>query len=164
MGKTKLDEIYIFKISIKMQFFWCSYWYQNSIFVSFGYYWAGSLLTTVRYHELFDATHGNWSAQQTTLDKHSIACCFSTVICSDFVFLLPFMKVGFFKTLSYAVPFEGILLFVLHHVDCQRGKERWIERNFSYSLFFHGRSFKRVPETIFWKCFWKTSSISSTSF
>ena len=26
----------------------------DSIFYSFGYYWAGSLLTTVRYHELFD--------------------------------------------------------------------------------------------------------------
>ena len=54
MGKTKLDETYILKTSIKMRFFWCSYWYQNSIFLSFGYYWAGSLLTTVRYHELFD--------------------------------------------------------------------------------------------------------------
>jgi len=32
MGKTKLDETYIFKTSIKMRFFWCSYWYQNSIF------------------------------------------------------------------------------------------------------------------------------------
>ena len=54
MAKTKLDETYIFKISIKIRFFWCSYWYQNSIFLSFGYYWAGSLLITVRYHELFD--------------------------------------------------------------------------------------------------------------
>ena len=54
MGKTKLDETYIFKISIKMRFFWCSYWYQNSFFYSFVYYWAGSLLTTVRYHKLFD--------------------------------------------------------------------------------------------------------------
>ena len=27
MGKTKLDETYISKISIKMRFFWCSYWY-----------------------------------------------------------------------------------------------------------------------------------------
>ena len=27
-----------------------------SFFKSFGYYWAGSLLTTVRYHELFDKT------------------------------------------------------------------------------------------------------------
>ena len=28
MGKTKLDETYIFKISIKMQFFWCNSWYK----------------------------------------------------------------------------------------------------------------------------------------
>ena len=56
MGKTKLDETYIFEISIKMRFFWCSYWYQNFLyhFLTFGYYWAGSLLTTVRYHELFE--------------------------------------------------------------------------------------------------------------
>ena len=57
MGKTKLDETYIFKISIKMRFFWCSYWYQNSVFQTFGYYWARLLLTTVRYHELFDETY-----------------------------------------------------------------------------------------------------------
>ena len=44
----------IFKINIKIRFFWCNYWYQNSVFLSFGYYWAGSLLTKVRYHELFD--------------------------------------------------------------------------------------------------------------
>ena len=35
MGKFKLDETYIFKIS-------------------FDYYWAGSLLTTVRYREMFE--------------------------------------------------------------------------------------------------------------
>ena len=32
MVKTKLDETYIFKISIKMQFFWCNSWNQNSVF------------------------------------------------------------------------------------------------------------------------------------
>jgi hypothetical protein len=32
MGKTKLVETYIFKINIKIWFFWCIYWYQNSIF------------------------------------------------------------------------------------------------------------------------------------
>ena len=32
MGKTKLDETYIFRISIIMQFFRCSYSYQNFIF------------------------------------------------------------------------------------------------------------------------------------
>jgi len=35
MGRTKVDETYIFKISIKMRFFWCSNWYQNSIFLEF---------------------------------------------------------------------------------------------------------------------------------
>ena len=35
MGKTKLDETYIFKISIKMRFFWCNYCYQNSTFLEF---------------------------------------------------------------------------------------------------------------------------------
>ena len=54
MGITDRDETCIFKISIKMQFFWCNFWYQNSISQSFGYYWAVLLLTTVRYHELFD--------------------------------------------------------------------------------------------------------------
>ena len=54
MSKTKLDETYKFKISIKVRFFWCNYWYKNTVFQSFGYYWAGSLLTTVRYHELFE--------------------------------------------------------------------------------------------------------------
>ena len=29
MGKTNLDETYVFEISIKIQFFWCNYWYQN---------------------------------------------------------------------------------------------------------------------------------------
>ena len=37
-----------------MWFFWCNYWYKNSIFYSFSYYWAGSLLTTARYHELLE--------------------------------------------------------------------------------------------------------------
>ena len=32
MGKTKLDETYIFKISIKMRFLSCNYWYQNFVF------------------------------------------------------------------------------------------------------------------------------------
>ena len=32
MGKIKLDEAYMFKMSIKMRFFRFSYWYQNSIF------------------------------------------------------------------------------------------------------------------------------------
>ena len=45
MDKTKLNENSIFKISIKIQFFRCIYWYQNFIFLSFGDYWAGSLLT-----------------------------------------------------------------------------------------------------------------------
>jgi len=54
MSKIKLNETYIFKISIKMRFFWWNYWYQNSIFSSFGPYWGGSLLPAVRYHELFD--------------------------------------------------------------------------------------------------------------
>ena len=35
MGKTKLDETYIFKISIKMRFFWCRYWYQKIFRFSF---------------------------------------------------------------------------------------------------------------------------------
>ena len=51
---TNLDETYIFEFIIKMRFFWCKYWYQNTISQSFVNYWAGSLLTTVRYHELFD--------------------------------------------------------------------------------------------------------------
>ena len=49
LGWTKHDKTYVFKISIKIQFFWCIYWYQNSVF-SFGYYWAGSLI----YNKLFD--------------------------------------------------------------------------------------------------------------
>jgi len=43
----------MFKISIKIWSFWCIYWYQNLVFRSFGYHWAGSLLT-VRYNELLD--------------------------------------------------------------------------------------------------------------
>ena len=35
MSKTKFDEIYIYKISIKIQFFWCIYQYQNSSFFLF---------------------------------------------------------------------------------------------------------------------------------
>ena len=35
MGKTKLDQTYIFKIGIKMRFFWCSYWYQKFHFLDF---------------------------------------------------------------------------------------------------------------------------------
>ena len=31
MGKTNLGETYLFKISIKIRFFWRKYWYQNSI-------------------------------------------------------------------------------------------------------------------------------------
>ena len=54
MSKTKFDENYIFKIGIKKAILWCNYWYQNFVFWSFGYYRARSLLTTVRYHELFD--------------------------------------------------------------------------------------------------------------
>ena len=52
MGKIKLNGYkllwiwnYIFGINIKIGFFWYIYWYQNSVFKSFGYYWAGSLLT-----------------------------------------------------------------------------------------------------------------------
>ena len=45
------ETSYIFP---EYRFFWCIYWYQNSVFYSFGYYWALSLLTTARYHELFD--------------------------------------------------------------------------------------------------------------
>ena len=45
---------HIFKISIKNLILWYIYWYQNSVFYSFVYYWAGSHLTTVCYHELFD--------------------------------------------------------------------------------------------------------------
>ena len=56
MGKIKLDETYIFTISIKMQFSLCSYWYQNSIFVEFWLLLSRVALTTVRYHELFDNT------------------------------------------------------------------------------------------------------------
>jgi len=44
----------------KIHFFWCTYWYQNSVFKSFGYYWAGCLLPTVRSHELFE-THSQYS-------------------------------------------------------------------------------------------------------
>ena len=36
MGKSKLDETYKFEISIKMQFFWCSYCYKISVFLEFG--------------------------------------------------------------------------------------------------------------------------------
>jgi len=31
MGKTNLGEAYLFKISIKMRFFWRNYWCENSI-------------------------------------------------------------------------------------------------------------------------------------
>ena len=75
MGKTDLDETYIFNISIKMQFFWCYYRCQNSIFYSFGYYWAGSLLTTVRYHELFD-----WWWFIVVLRKRKIVWLFSAIV------------------------------------------------------------------------------------
>jgi len=38
MGKTKFDETYIFKISIKMRFFWCSFWYQNFLVHFLGFW------------------------------------------------------------------------------------------------------------------------------
>ena len=37
-----------------MRFFIRNYWHTNPNFYNFGYYWAGSLLTTVRYDELFE--------------------------------------------------------------------------------------------------------------
>ena len=35
MAKAKLYEVYIFKISIKMWFFRCNYWYQKFDFLEF---------------------------------------------------------------------------------------------------------------------------------
>ena len=52
MDKINLDETYIFQIRLK-----CSFDVTIGIkilFFYFGYYWAGSLLTTLPYHELFD--------------------------------------------------------------------------------------------------------------
>ena len=54
MGKTKLDETYIVKSALKCNSFDVAISIKIPFFFSFGYYWAGSLLTTVRYHELFD--------------------------------------------------------------------------------------------------------------
>ena len=71
MGKTNLDKTCIFKINTKTQFFSCNYWFQNSIFESFGYYLAGSLLTTLRYHELFDTVSSIIHHPKRHLTKHS---------------------------------------------------------------------------------------------
>ena len=49
MGKTQLDKTYTFKINIKCNSF------DATIFQSYDFYWAGLLLTAVRYHELFDS-------------------------------------------------------------------------------------------------------------
>ena len=54
MGKTKLDETYIFKISIKFKFFYVSIGIKIQFFrVSFTIEQGPSLLI-VCYHELFD--------------------------------------------------------------------------------------------------------------
>ena len=54
MGKIKFDETYLFKISIRIQFFWCNYGYQNSIFRVSVTIEPDHSLYTVRHHELFD--------------------------------------------------------------------------------------------------------------
>ena len=54
MGKTKLDEILIFKISISLRIFYVTIGIKIPFFRVSVCDFAGSLLTTVRYHELFD--------------------------------------------------------------------------------------------------------------
>jgi hypothetical protein len=54
MGKTELNKIYTFEISIKIRFFWYIYWYQIPFFRVSVTIEPGCSLLTVHYHELFD--------------------------------------------------------------------------------------------------------------
>ena len=54
-----------------MQFFWYNYRYKNSIFWGFSYYWAGSLLTTVPYHKLFEIFEKPIVVDPTTEHKYT---------------------------------------------------------------------------------------------
>ena len=54
MGTTKLDETYIFKISIKIQFFYVSIGIKSSFFRVSVYIEPGHSLLTVRYDKLFE--------------------------------------------------------------------------------------------------------------
>ena len=56
--------------------------------MSFGYYWAGSLLTTVRYHELFDRTHAIpllsfFAFMQEKFLSHLLLLSFSIFVCDE---------------------------------------------------------------------------------
>ena len=57
IGKAKLDAMYTFKISIKIQFFDVSIGIKIQVLRVSVTIEPGHSLLTVRYHELFDTTH-----------------------------------------------------------------------------------------------------------